>query len=633
MLGLLYALQSPYETCHAERGSSAMNRKERRAASKRDQRSAVSGSAPARSRDPDQQVAEARRHYDEGRLAPARTILQDTLARNSAHLASLNLLGLIEQSSGRHAAAVRLIKKAIHGDPYNAASHYNIGLSYQAMDMRAEAASHFREAIALKLSGKGIGDFILQNPAVITCLERIAAMWPARPTMATLFGATGIDPVAQDVFLCSALEATRLHGPALETFLTELRYALLQLAVGGAPGFADIPDTATGLCSALAQQCFINEYIFAQGDDEAGQADGLSDLLQTRLGATGEVPPFLLAIVAAYRPLCALPGADALLERRWPAVIDGLLRQQVREPREEMQDRASIPAVTAIADGVSTQVRQQYEENPYPRWTIVPRRVPPLADRPDGTGDAPPRDILVAGCGTGRNAIMTAQSHPNAGILAVDISLSSLAYARRKTREAGLRSIDYAHADITELRSIERRFDHIEAIGVLHHLADPKEGWRILKSLLRPGGLMVIGLYSAIARRGINAARAFVKERGYQATAGDIRACRQELIRRESDMLHPELTDIADFYSMSECRDLLFHVMEHQFTIPDIKAFLADEGLVFVGFELDDTVADKFQEQYPGDDALADLDRWQAFEAANPRTFIEMYVLHARSDA
>jgi SAM-dependent methyltransferase len=611
-----------------------MNRKERRAASKRDQRSAVSGLAQARPRDADQQVAEARRHYDEGRLAQARTILQDTLARQPAHLASLNLLGLVEQSAGRHAAAVRLIKKAIHDDPYNAASHYNVGLSYQAMDMRAEAASHFREAIALKLSGKDIGGFILQNPAIIACLERIAAMWPARPTMATLFGATGIDPVAGDVFLCCALEATRLHGGALETFLTELRYALLQLAVTGAPGLADIPDTATRLCSALAQQCFINEYIFAQGDDEARQVDALSDLLQAKLGATGEVPPFLLAIIAAYRPLYVLPGADALLERRWPAVIDSLLRQQVREPREEMQDRASIPAITAIADGVSAQVRQQYEENPYPRWTIVPRRVPPLADRPDEAGDAPaPREILIAGCGTGRNAIMAAQSHPNAGILAVDISLASLAYARRKTREAGLSNIDYAHADITELRSIERRFDRIEAIGVLHHLADPKEGWRILKSLLRPGGLMVIGLYSAIARRGINAARALVKERGYQATAGDIRACRQELIRRESDMLNPELTDITDFYSMSECRDLLFHVMEHQFTIPDIKAFLAAEGLTFVGFALDDTVADKFQERFPDDDALADLDRWQAFEAANPRTFIEMYVLHARLGA
>ncbi len=528
-----------------------MNRKERRAASKRDQRSAVSGSAHARSRDADQQVAEARRHYDEGRLAQARTILQDTLARQPTHLASLNLLGLVEQSSGRHAAAVRLMKKAIDGDAYNAASHYNIGLSYQAMDMRAEAASHFREAIALKLSGKDIGDFILQNSVVVACLDRLAAMWPARPTVATLFGESGIDPVAADVFLCCALETTRLHGPALETFLTALRYALLQLAVAASPGFADISDTATGLCSALAQQCFINEYIFAQGDDETRQADALSDLLQAKFDATGEVPPFLLAIVAAYRPLSALPGADALLERQWPAVIDGLLRQQVREPREEIQDRASIPAITTIANGVSAQVRQQYEENPYPRWTIVPRRVPPPADRPDQADDAPaPRDILVAGCGTGRNAIMTAQSHPDARILAVDISLASLAYARRKTRESGLRNIDYAHADITELRSIDRRFDRVEAIGVLHHLADPKEGWRILTSLLRPGGLMVIGLYSAIARRGINAARAFVKERGYQATAGDIRACRQELIRRESDMLLPELAGI---------RRLLFH--------------------------------------------------------------------------
>ena len=608
-----------------------MNRKERRAASKRDQRSTVSGSTQARPRDADQLAAEAQRQFDEGRFARARTILRDVLARQPVHLASLNLLGLIEQSSGRHSAAVKLFKTAIAGDPHNAASHYNIGLSYQTTDMREEAASHFREAIALRLSGKNIGDFILQNPAVAACLDRITKMWPSRPTMTTLFGASGDASLAGDVFLGCALETTRLQGGVLENLLTEMRYALLQFAVASAPGFAGISDTVTGLCSALAQQCFINEYIFAQGDDEFRQVIELSDLLQAKLDATGDVPPLLLAIIAAYRPLHSLPGADALLERRWTATINGLLQQQVREPREEMQDRELIPAITKIANSVSAQVRQQYEENPYPRWTtIIPRHL--LSDRPGETNDAPaPKDILVAGCGTGKNAIMAAQSHPNAKVLAVDISLTSLAYARRKTREAGLGNVDYAHADIMELHSLERRFDRIEAIGVLHHLADPKAGWRVLTSLLRPGGLMVIGLYSAIARRGINAARAFVKERGYQATANDIRACRQELMRRQSEILHPELTRFSDFYSMSECRDLLFHVMEHQFTIPDIKACLAEQDLTFVGFELDDGVFAKFQEQFPGDDALADLDRWQAYEAVNQRTFIEMYILHARS--
>ena len=59
-------------------------------------------------------------------------------------------------------------------------------------------------------------------------------------------------------------------------------------------------------------------------------------------------------------------------------------------------------------------------------------------------------------------------------------------------------------------------FDFIEASGVLHHLADPWEGWRVLLSLLRPGGTMQVGLYSELARRNIVAARALIAERGYR---------------------------------------------------------------------------------------------------------------------
>ena len=116
-----------------------------------------------------------------------------------------------------------------------------------------------------------------------------------------------------------------------------------------------------------------------------------------------------------------------------------------------------------------------------------------------------------------------------------------------------------------------------EGYDDFYHLADPLAGWRILLLLLRPGGVMLVGLYSVIARKAINAARAFVAERGYQPTADGIRACRQELIRRES--LAKELDQINDFFTMSECRDMLFHVMEHQFTIARIKAFVAEQRL------------------------------------------------------
>src|SRR5207248_685665 len=75
------------------------------------------------------------------------------------------------------------------------------------------------------------------------------------------------------------------------------------------------------------------------------------------------------AVVASYFPLNALPGAEKLLDRAWSAAMTDVLVQQVREPAQERQLRGAIPALTAIEDEVSRQVRDQYEQNPYPRWT------------------------------------------------------------------------------------------------------------------------------------------------------------------------------------------------------------------------------------------------------------------------
>ena len=223
----------------------------------------------------------------------------------------------------------------------------------------------------------------------------------------------------------------------------------------------------------------------------------------------------------------------------------------------------------------------------------------------------------------------TALLFPNAKVLAIDMSLSSLAYARRKAREAKVPNIEFAQADIMNLAAIGRRFDKIEVIGVLHHLVDPLAGWRILLSLLRPGGVMIVGLYSVSARKGINAARAIVFERGYRPTPEGIRTCRQELIR--DNWLRRELGSIHDFFTMSDCRDMLFHVMEHQFTIARINAFVTEQRLSFLGFNIDKANLEKFQGEFPGPNALVDLDRWERFEAANPLTFIQTYLFWVRS--
>jgi SAM-dependent methyltransferase len=218
-------------------------------------------------------------------------------------------------------------------------------------------------------------------------------------------------------------------------------------------------------------------------------------------------------------------------------------------------------------------------------------------------------------------------------LLGVDVSLTSLAYARRKTRELGLRNIEYAQADILELAMIDRTFDSIESVGVLHHLAEPTAGWRVLVSLLRPGGRMRIGLYSNLARRVIAEARARIAARGYRATAGDIRRCRQDIIREAEHW--KMLIGARDFYSMSGCRDLLFNVMEHHFTIPEIIAFLNDNDLSFLAFEPfdDPTVIEKFHEQFAGAADEANLDQWHRFEVNHPETFWDMYVFTAGKNA
>ena len=143
-------------------------------------------------------------------------------------------------------------------------------------------------------------------------------------------------------------------------------------------------------------------------------------------------------------PLHAVPSEAALLEREWAPEIDDLLNQQVRDHMRERELRDSILRLTAIEDEVSQRVRQQYEENPYPRWVhaagqVVPVPIDRYLREQFPTGAFTPLnknenlDVLVAGCGTGQIAIASAQKYLGARVLAIDLSLSSLCYAKRST--------------------------------------------------------------------------------------------------------------------------------------------------------------------------------------------------------
>jgi hypothetical protein len=94
-------------------------------------------------------------------------------------------------------------------------------------------------------------------------------------------------------------------------------------------------------------------------------------------------------------------------------------------------------------------------------------------------------------------------------------------------------------------------------------------------------------------------------------------------VRLANPGLARSLMASPDFYTTSGCHDLLFHVMEHRFTIPRVAEFLAANDLTFLGFRLGTDAMEKFRADFP--DAEADLGAWHAFEQANPHTFAAMY--------
>ena len=176
---------------------------------------------------------------------------------------------------------------------------------------------------------------------------------------------------------------------------------------------------------------------------------------------------------------------------------------------------------------------------------------------------------------------------------------------------------------ILDLGKLNKQFDIIESAGVLHHMDEPMAGWKVLTDLLKPSGLMRIGLYSELARQHIVEVRKEIALRKLGTSEADIREFRCSLAESR-DENHQLLTKSADFFSLSELRDLIFHVQEHLFTLPQIKNCLNELGLKFCGFEKKQMVSHFTKINKTKDDPY-DLSKWQAYEKTNSQVFASMY--------
>jgi SAM-dependent methyltransferase len=455
-----------------------------------------------------------------------------------------------------------------------------------------------------------------------------------------------LDTLAADSLLLAWLEQVINVDGRLERFLIVLRRRLLFALTTD----EEAPPSGLRLAAALARQGLHNEHVFYKDEEEGRRLNDLERRLETALEsglkAAGFDPEGMerdLTLYAMYRPLRRLREVRRLLKaramRRSPA-LRALLREAVLEPFEEAEIATTLRRIGAIDDATSLAVAAQYEENPVPRWRsagfahpmnfarafrrtfphFTPPRFPPA---PFLSG---PIRILIAGGGTGRHPIAVARAFTNASVLAVDLSAASLAYAARKAAELGLRNLEFAQADILTLGQRDETFDVIECVGVLHHMQDPEQGLDMLLGRLRDGGLMRIGLYSERARASIAAARERLCEAGAAVTPRRIRAVRRRALAENQEDEFAALLKTNDFFTMSGCRDLLFHVCEHAFTLPRIEAMLSNRELSLIGFELDDPmIAAAYRREFPDDPAMTDLEQWGAFEERHPHTFLGMY--------
>ena len=485
---------------------------------------------------------------------------------------------------------------------------------------------------------------ILKNTAAFQTLLGFVDGRSDVPDLDRLMDA-GLDSLHRHPLLLALLAKTVVRDAELERVLTATRHALFRHVVQSRQPPASSADLVA-FTSALALQCFANEYVYFLSPEESAVLPPLAGSAISDVSTPDPDRDQRLAALACYVPLGRLDVDQNLAElagRDEDSLLAVLITRQVLDFHEERRLRSTIPVVGEIEDRISRRVREQYEENPYPRWLscppseesslrgIVEKALPDLS--PGELPEPSETEVLIAGCGTGRHALARAAGLRRSRVVGVDLSLSSLCYAKRKAAAMGVENLELRHGDLMGLRLLERAFDLIECIGVLHHMADPEKGWSTLADLLKPGGLMRVGLYSKAARKDVAAAQSWVADRGYPASPEGIRRCRQDILALPDDSPVGKMRRVVDFYSLSETRDLLFPVQEVRFTLRELGRIVDRSGLRFLGLEVSDAVRKRYLAEFPEDPEGTSLEKWHRFERRHGHLSPGLYLLWVQRPA
>lgn len=569
--------------------------------------------------------------HDAKRWNEAEACYRRALAIDPADADTNLLLALLLREQGRKLEAVPFVFQSVHAAPHDRQLRRLLADTLVGVELVSPTDAARATLVSL-----------CDDPhiATLALFPSIAGLLKSHEGFAALrerHGAADVlDPASVPVsrwmresLLLAALPRTIVTDPSLETTLTDLRRSILRHLAPASRTF-DTPDIPFEFVCAIARNGFLSSHAWFASEEEVAAVESLESRIEASIEDATEEE---LAVFAMYAPLHRLREVERLRGRQWSPIFRKLVEEQIEDRIREAELASRHPPMTTIDDRVSLAVGSLYEDNPYPRWNSVfdpgeesfeGLHARLHGHRSERTAPAPLR-ILIAGCGSGRHSIQVARQFPRAEILAVDLSLASLGYAERMSEKLGIANVAYRQADVLKLGSVGGRYDIIESCGVLHHLRDPMEGWRVLRDLLAPDGLMKIALYSRRARRSINAARELAARLAPGATADEMRRVRRSIIDLpESDPIR-DVLQVCDFYTLDEFRDLVLHVQEHQFSLPEIADCLAQLDLRLLELESDDAARAAFTRMRPGRDVRNDLAAWDEVEEAHPGLFVGMY--------
>ena len=155
---------------------------------------------------------------------------------------------------------------------------------------------------------------------------------------------------------------------------------------------------------------------------------------------------------------------------------------------------------------VTDIVKAFYEETPFPNYDDLDSRDSLAAKARHGVfarllDEQLPRPvtILEAGSGTGQLTNFLGMGWDRI-MVGADLCLNSLKLAKQFRDHFSINNAHFVQMNLFRPPFASGAFDVVVSNGVLHHTADPRGGFGALADKLRPGGLVLVGLYNSLGR-------------------------------------------------------------------------------------------------------------------------------------